>query len=47
MKLVDCSVISEPVDLIFNLLNVVVSKHFFFFFYETVKFIPNTQYCVT
>ena len=30
MKLVDCSVIFEPVEFIFNLLNVVVSKHFLF-----------------
>ena len=30
MKLVDSSVISEPVEFIFNLLNVVTTKHFFF-----------------
>ena len=47
MKLVDSSVIFEPVEFIFNLLNVVVTKHFFVFSYETVKFIPNTLYmCV-
>ena len=28
MKLVDSSVISEPVEFIFSLLNVVVTKHF-------------------
>ena len=44
MRLVDSSVISEPVEFIFNLLNVVVIKHFFVFSYETVKFIPNTLY---
>ena len=31
MKLVDSSVISEPVEFIFNLSNVVVIKHFLFF----------------
>ena len=47
MKLVDSSVISEPVEFIFNLLNVVVTKHFFVFSNEAVKFIPNTLYvCV-
>ena len=30
MKLVDSSVISEPVEFIFNLLNVVLTKHFLF-----------------
>ena len=44
MKLLVSSVISEPVDFIFNLLNVVVTKHFLAFSYETVKFIPNTLY---
>ena len=44
MKLVDSSVISEPVEFIFNLLNVAVTKHLFVFSYETVKFIPNTLY---
>ena len=31
MKLVVSSVISEPVKFIFNLLNVVVTKHFLFY----------------
>ena len=44
MKTVDSSVISEPVEFIFNQLNVVVTKHFIVFCYETVKFIPNTLY---
>ena len=30
MKLVDSSVISEPVEFILNLLNVVATKHFLF-----------------
>ena len=30
MKLIDSSVIFEPVDFIFNLLNVLVTKHFLF-----------------
>ena len=37
------SVISEPVEFIFNLLNVVLTKNFFIFSYETVKFVPNTS----
>ena len=43
MNLVD-SVISEPVEFIFNLLSVVVVKHFFVFSSEAVNFIPNTLY---
>ena len=35
MKLVDISVISEPAEFIFNPLNVVVTKHFFVFSFET------------
>ena len=35
MKRVDSRVISEPVEFILNLLNVVVTN-------ETVRFIPNT-----
>ena len=46
MTLVDNSVISEPVEFIFNLLNVVIIKHFFVSSYGTVKFIPNTLYTV-
>ena len=30
MKIVDSSVISKPVEFIFNLLNIVVTKHFLF-----------------
>ena len=41
-EIVDSSVITEPAESIFNLINVVVTKHFFVFSYETVKFIPNT-----
>ena len=44
MKLVDSSVISEPVEFILYLLNVVVTKHFFVFSYETVKFSLNILY---
>ena len=44
MKLVNSSVISKPVEFIFNLLNVVVTKLFFVFSNETVKFLPNTLY---
>ena len=44
MKFADNSVISEPVEFIFNLLNVLVTKLFLVFSYETVKFIPNTPY---
>ena len=40
MKLVNSSVISEPVEFILNLLNVVITKHFFLFSYEAVKYIP-------
>ena len=42
MKPIDSSVISENVEFIFNLLNVVVTKHFFVFSYEAVNFILNT-----
>ena len=44
MKLVESSVILKPVEFIFNLLNAVVTKHFFVFSYETVTFIPSTLY---
>ena len=44
MKRVDSRVISESFEFIFNLLNVVVTKHFFAYSYETVKFILNTLY---
>ena len=44
MKLVDSRVISETDEFIFNLLNVVVTKHFFVFSCKNVKFIPNTLY---
>ena len=44
MKLVGSSVISEPVEFIFNLVNIVVTKHFFVLSYETVKFILNVFY---
>ena len=44
MKLVDSSVIFQLVEFVFNLLNVVVTKHFFVFSYETVKFFPSTLY---
>ena len=43
MKLVDSSVISEPVEFIFNLLNVVVTKHFLFSLMK-LKFIQSTLY---
>ena len=43
MKRVDSSVISEPVEFIFNLLNVVATKHSVFS-YETAKCIPNTMH---
>ena len=46
MKLVDSSVISEPVEFIFNLLNVVVTMHFFVLSYGAIIFIPNTLYVV-
>ena len=44
MKLVDSSVISKLVEFMFNLLNVVVTKHFFAFSYETFKFISSTLF---
>ena len=47
MKLVDSSIISEPAEFICNLLNVVVTRHYFVIPYETVKFIPNTLYVLT
>ena len=37
MKFVHSSVISEHAEFILNLLNVVATKHFFIFSYETVK----------
>ena len=46
MKLVDSSVIFEPVEFIFNVLNVFVAKHFFVLSYESVKFIPNVGMCM-
>ena len=42
MKIVESGVISESVEFIFNLLNVVVTKNFFVFSYEAGNFIPNT-----
>ena len=36
MKLVDSSVISEPVEFIFNLLNVAVTKHILFSLMNTL-----------
>ena len=47
MKLLDSSVISEAVEFIFDLLNVVITMHFFVFSYETVEFILSTLYIVS
>ena len=45
MKLVDSSVISKPVEIVLYLLNIVVTKNFFVFSYETVKFIRTPCIC--
>ena len=42
MKRVDSRVISEPVEFIFNLLNVVVTKHLLFSHMKQSDLIPNT-----
>ena len=39
MKLADSSVISNSVEFMFNLLNVVVTKHFLFCTYILCKFV--------
>ena len=44
MKLVDISVISEPVEFIFNLLNVVDTKHFLFSLTKLSNVFQSTLY---
>ena len=46
MKLVDCSVIPESVEFILNLLNVVVTKHFFFSLMKLSNLSQITCICI-